>query len=151
MRRGAHARERRSARTLAAATLTASLATALATACRGSAAEPVASRAPSLVGVWKGTVDGTPGRSVLTLTMHADSSMTGENENPSYSRIEGVWTVAGGWLAVTARTAGGVVVTLGAPASASRLVGTWRASTGAGGTFDMLRQEHRGGAGGRTF
>src|SRR5688572_16559420 len=42
--------------------------------------------APSLVGLWKGPLSGSGGNGVVTMRLHADSTMVADNENPNYTR-----------------------------------------------------------------
>ena len=95
----------------------------------------------SLVGLWKGPVNGSGGTGVVTMRLHADSTMAADNENPNYTRLDGVWAVTGGRFTATGRTPSGTVVTLLSPfISSVRLTGTWRADNGASGTFEAVKQ-----------
>ena len=92
-----------------------------------------------LVGLWKGDVRGPYGGSVLTLRVRADSTMSADNENPKYSRFDGVWTVREGRFTASGSPSEGVVVTLVANAPFVRLRGTWT-SNGSSGTFDLAKR-----------
>jgi hypothetical protein len=92
-----------------------------------------------LVGLWKGDVRGPYGGSVLTLRLRADSTMSADNENPKYSRFDGVWTVRDGCFTATGSPSDGVVVTLVANAPFVRLRGTWT-SNASNGTFDLAKR-----------
>ena len=92
-----------------------------------------------LVGLWKGDVTGPYGGSVLTLRLRADSTMSADNENPKYSRFDGVWTVRDGRFFATGCPSDGVVVTLVANAPFVRLRGTWT-SKASSGTFDLAKR-----------
>jgi hypothetical protein len=92
-----------------------------------------------LVGLWKGDVRGPYGGSVLTLRLRADSTMSADNENPKYSRFDGVWTVRDGCFTATGSPSDGVVVTLVANAPFVRLRGTWT-SNASSGTFDLAKR-----------
>ena len=92
-----------------------------------------------LVGLWKGDVSGPYGGSVLTLRVRPDSTMSADNENPKYSRFDGVWTVRDGCFTATGSPSAGVVVTLVANAPFVRLRGTWT-SNGSSGTFDLAKR-----------
>ena len=92
-----------------------------------------------LVGLWKGDVRGPYGGSVLTLRLRADSTMSADNENPKYSRFDGVWTVREGCFTATGSPSEGVVVTLVANAPFVRLRGTWT-TNGSSGTFDLAKR-----------
>jgi hypothetical protein len=94
---------------------------------------------PELVGLWKGDVSGPYGGSVLTLRLRADSTMSADNENPRYSRFDGVWTVRDDRLIATGSPSEGVVVTLVANAPFVRLRGTWT-SNGSSGIFDLAKR-----------
>ena len=97
--------------------------------------------APSLVGIWKGPVSGSGGKGLFTMRLHADSTMAADNENPNYTRLNGVWAVTGARFTATGRTPFGAVVTLVAPfVSTVRLTGTWSADNGASGTFEAVKQ-----------
>ena len=93
----------------------------------------------ALVGLWKGEVTGPHGGSVLTLRLHADSTMSADNENPKYTRFDGVWTVNDRCFTATGTPSEGVVVTLVANAPFVRLRGTWT-SNGSSGTFDLAKR-----------
>ena len=93
----------------------------------------------SLVGLWKGEVQGPYGGSVLTLRLRADSTMSADNENPKYSRFDGVWTVRDGCFTATGSPSDGVVVTLVANAPFVRLRGTWTSNMSSG-TFDLAKR-----------
>ena len=92
-----------------------------------------------LVGLWKGGVSGPHGGSVMTLRLHSDSTMSADNENPKYSRFDGVWTVRDDCFTATGSPSEGVVVTLVATAPFVRLRGTWT-SNGSSGTFDLAKR-----------
>ena len=97
--------------------------------------------APSLVGLWKGPLSGSGGKGVVRMRLHADSTMAADNENPNYTRLDGVWAVRGARFTATGRTPFGTVVTLAAPiVPAMRLTGTWTADNGASGTFEAVKQ-----------
>ena len=93
----------------------------------------------ALVGLWKGEVSGPHGGSVLTLRVRADSTISADNENPKYSRFDGVWTVRDGCFTARGIPREGVVVTLVASAPFVRLRGTWT-SNGSSGTFDLAKR-----------
>ena len=99
----------------------------------------VIGRDTELVGLWKGDVSGPYGGSVLTLRLRADSTMSADNENPKYSRFDGVWTVREERFTATGSPSEGVVVTLVANAPFVRLRGTWT-SSGSSGTFDLAKR-----------
>ena len=92
-----------------------------------------------LIGLWRGPMRGPWGNSVLTLRLHADSSLTADNEDTRYSRINGVWTVSDRCFTASASTADSVVVTLVAFAPFVHLTGTWT-SNGRSGTFDLAKR-----------
>ena len=93
----------------------------------------------SLVGLWKGEVQGPYGGSVLTLRLRGDSTLSADNENPRYRRFDGVWTVRDGRFTGTGSPSDGVVVTLVANAPFARLRGTWT-SNASSGTFDLAKR-----------
>lgn len=96
----------------------------------------------TLAGTWKGTLEGTGGFSVITHRLNADSTFTGEAENPAYcGKVNGTWTVSGGQYTATGHdTCFGVIVTSVAPVASLRLTGTWSSSTGWSGTFTVAKQ-----------
>lgn len=96
-------------------------------------------RDTELVGMWQGFVTGPYGGSVLTLRLRADSTMSADNENPKYSRFDGVWTVRDSCFTATGSPSKGVVVTLVANAPFARLRGTWT-SNASSGTFDLAKR-----------
>jgi len=120
----------------------------IATACRDSDYDPsptspavTSPTASSLVGLWKGPLNGSGGKGVVTMRLQADSTISADNENPNYTRVDGVWAVTGGRFAATGRTPAGTVVKLVAPfVSSVRLTGTWSADNGASGTFEVVKQ-----------
>ena len=99
----------------------------------------IVKRDTELVGMWQGFVTGPYGGSVLTLRLRADSTMSADNENPKYSRFDGVWTVRDSCFIATGSPSTGVVVTLVAKAPFVRLRGTW-ASSASSGTFDLAKR-----------
>jgi hypothetical protein len=99
----------------------------------------VISEDTELVGLWKGDVSGPYGGSVLALRLRADSTMSADNENPKYSRFDGVWTVRDGCFTGTGSPSDGVVVTLVANAPFVRLRGTWTSNASTG-TFDLAKR-----------
>ena len=123
-----------------AITILATLVTTL-SACGGTDGPTVVgiTRDTALVGLWKGEVNGPYGGSVLTLRLRADSTMSADNENPRYSRFDGVWTVHDGCFTATGSPSKGVVVTLVANAPFVRLRGTWTSSASSG-TFDLAKR-----------
>jgi hypothetical protein len=127
------------------------LASAATLAACGGSTEPAIFDGPrvdtsTLVGTWRGTLDGGSaansfGPSAITMTLRADSTFTGEADNPLYCALnQTVWRVAGGQFTATGRDCGNTVVTFTAPAAPLRLTGTWTASSGRGGTFTVVKQ-----------
>jgi hypothetical protein len=92
-----------------------------------------------LVGLWLGPMVGPYGESVLWLRLHADSTMTVDNENRNYRHLDGAWTVYANRFVGTGTPGDGVVVTLIANAPFTRLTGTWY-SNGESGTFDLSKR-----------
>ena len=84
-------------------------------------------------------MEGPWGGSVLTLRLRADSTMTAENENPRYRRLDGKWTVSANKFLATATPGDGVIVTLVANAPFVHLRGTW-SSYGWSGGFDLAKR-----------
>jgi hypothetical protein len=103
---------------------------------------PAASRGPvdpALVGTWSGTVDGSFGSGTFTMSLDEAGSMSASGSG-NYCSSSGGWGVSAGQFTVTARDCTGTILTFRAPASTTRLVGTWEASSGRGGTFDCTKQ-----------
>ena len=94
---------------------------------------------PALVGFWRGTVDGSFGPGTFTMTLGATGSMSAGGSG-NYCSSTGGWGVSAGQLGATARDCSGTVLTFSAPASSTRLTGTWSASSGRGGTFDCTKE-----------
>lgn len=93
---------------------------------------------PALVGAWTGNIDGSVGASSYTMSLNADASMSAEGTG-NYCRMVGNWGVSGGQFTARGTECLGFVVTFVAPASIARLSGTWVASGGARGQFDIAR------------
>jgi hypothetical protein len=135
------------ARALAVATLAAPLLGL--TACGGSTA-PDDRTGPidtsTLVGTWSGTVDGGSGPNSfglarLTVVLRADSTFTTASDNPLYcSMLNTRWTVSGSQFTATGRDCTGTGITLTAPVASLRLNGTWTATSGRGGTFNVGKE-----------
>ena len=92
-----------------------------------------------LVGMWHGSVTGPYGGSVLTLRVRADSTMSADNENPKYTRFDGVWTLRDSCFFASGSPSEGVVVTLVAKPPFVRLKGTWTSNQSSG-TFDLAKR-----------
>jgi hypothetical protein len=92
-----------------------------------------------LVGLWQGPMRGPWGRSVLTLRLRTDSTMTVDNENRNYSHLDGVWTISNNRLIATGTPGYDVIVTLVASAPFVHLTGTWT-SNDASGNFDLAKR-----------
>lgn len=94
---------------------------------------------PALVGTWSGTVDGSFGPGTFTMTLGGTGSMSASGSG-NYCSSTGDWGVAGGQFTVRARDCTGTILSFRAPASTTRLSGTWEASSGRAGTFDCTKQ-----------
>jgi hypothetical protein len=94
---------------------------------------------PALVGTWSGTVDGSFGPGTFTMTLDGVGAMSASGSG-NYCSSTGDWGVAGGQFTVRARDCTGTILSFRAPASSTRLSGTWEASSGRGGTFDCTKQ-----------
>jgi hypothetical protein len=92
-----------------------------------------------LVGLWQGPMEGPVGSSVLTLRLHADSTMTVDNSNTLYRRLDGLWTVSGNRFVATGTPGDGVIVTLEANGPFVWLRGTW-SSNEYSGSFDLSKR-----------
>ena len=112
--------------------------------CGGSAADPVippnGPDTTTLAGTWKGSLDGSFGYSLTTMILKADSTYTGEAENPLYCKVTGSWTVSGSSYSSSASDCDGTIIRHLAPVGKSRLTGTWTASSGRSGTFTVAKQ-----------
>jgi hypothetical protein len=93
---------------------------------------------PTLVGTWTGSIGGSLGPASYTITLNADATMSALGTG-GYCRLAGSWGVAAGQFAARGEECQGFAVSYAAPASASRLMGTWTASGGARGQFDVSR------------
>lgn len=72
---------------------------------------PVTPDTSTLAGIWKGTVDGSGGRAVLTTYLNADSTYSGIGDVAFYCLVTGKWTVSGGIYTSTGRNCIGNIVT----------------------------------------
>ena len=95
---------------------------------------------PTLVGVWKGTVQGTLGAETMTLELKADATAQFEGSGRYCPSVTANWGVTGGEVTVTGRDCTSTLVTLVAPFSTTTLDGQWTASSGAHGTFNVSKQ-----------
>lgn len=94
----------------------------------------------TMAGTWRGSVDGTFPYSLFTMRLNADSTMSGEADDPLYCKVIGSWTVFGSRFTATTRACDEFIVVFVAPADKHRLTGTWRASSGSSGTFTIAKQ-----------
>ena len=94
---------------------------------------------PALVGTWTGTVQGSFGPGTLTMTLGADSSAWFQGSG-NYCRADGNWGVTATKFNAWGSDCTGTVITKVAPASSTRLTGTWIASSGRSGTFSLVKQ-----------
>ena len=93
-----------------------------------------------LVGTWTGNVNGTFGAGSLTMPLNADSTMSLASDNADYCAVTGTWTVAAAVFTASGRDCAGNLITLtGSGTRNVRLRGTWNASSGASGSFDVTR------------
>ena len=117
-------------------------------ACGGGSSSPAAPsppppslgvKDPALVGMWTGTVDGSFGPEELYVQLTADgtSQFAGSGR---YCRADGEWGVSGTEFTTRGTDCTGTIVTMVAPASGTKLTGTWRASSGRSGTFSVTKQ-----------
>src|SRR6266404_6504633 len=79
----------------------------------------------TMAGMWKGSVDGSFPHSLFTMRLNADSTMSGEADDPLYCKIVGRWTIFDGRFTATSRACDEYVVTFVAPVDKMRLTGTW--------------------------
>jgi len=96
---------------------------------------------PALVGTWNGSVEGSFGPGTLAMTLAATGALTTVNTGGSsnYCAIGGDWGVDAGQFTARGSDCTGTVVTFRAPSSTTRLTGTWTATSGRSGTFDVTR------------
>lgn len=69
-----------------------------------------------------------------------DSTHDGRASNPLYCKVAGTWTVSAGQYKSTGRDCDGVLVTSVSPFNKVRLVGTWTASSGKTGSFNIGKE-----------
>jgi hypothetical protein len=95
----------------------------------------------TLVGSWKGTVNGAEyGNSTITYLLNADSTMSGEAVSSLYGKVSGTWTTSPSQIRMTFRDRDGVIITSVAPFDKRRMLGTWSASSGKVGTFNVSKE-----------
>lgn len=94
---------------------------------------------PALVGDWNGTLDGSFGTGVFSMTLLADGSIQTSGSG-NYCSFRGSWGVMAGQFTTGGPDCTGTIVTLTAPASSSAMSGTWSASSGRSGTFACTKQ-----------
>jgi len=97
---------------------------------------------PVLVGTWSGNVDGGFGLGSFAMTLASTGAMTTVNTGGSsnYCAISGEWGVSAGQFTARGPDCTNTNVTFRAPASDTRLAGTWSASSGNGGSFVLTKQ-----------
>jgi hypothetical protein len=93
---------------------------------------------PALVGRWSGSINGTVGVATWTIELGATGAMVAEGSG-GYCRTTGTWGVTSGQFVARGEECQGHIVTFVAPAAGTRLSGTWTASGGARGQFDVAR------------
>jgi hypothetical protein len=102
----------------------------------------------TLVGTWKGNLDGgsapnSYGTARITIVLRADSTFTTESDNPLYCSLNNTkWTVSPPprQFTATGRDCTGTGITLVAGVAPLRLNGTWTASSGRAGTFTVGKE-----------
>lgn len=96
---------------------------------------------PALVGTWSGSLEGSFGPGSFTMTLGATGNVSTMNTGGSsnYCAISGQWGVDVGQFTARGADCTGTVVTLRAPSSNTRLAGTWTATSGRSGTFDVMK------------
>jgi hypothetical protein len=92
----------------------------------------------ALVGSWTGRILGPSGSSPFTMTLGADASMSAEGTG-NYCRVTGTWGVSGGVFTARGPECRDAVATFTAPSAPGRLAGTWTATNGARGSFEVSR------------
>jgi hypothetical protein len=102
---------------------------------------PIGSVDPALVGAWSGNLEGSFGPGAFTMTLTPTGSMTTVNTGGSsnYCAVSGDWGVAAGQFTARGSDCTGTIVTFSAPASPTRLSGTWSATSGRSGTFAITK------------
>jgi hypothetical protein len=95
----------------------------------------------ALVGTWNGSLEGGFGPGTFTMTLAGTGTVTTVNTGGSsnYCAISGDWGVGAGQFTARGSDCTGTVVTLRAPSSNTRLSGTWSATSGRSGTFDVTK------------
>ena len=101
----------------------------------------------TLVGTWKGSLDGgsapnSYGPARITIVLRADSTFTAVSDNPLYcSLINTRWTVSPQkQFTATGVDCTGTGITLVAGVAPLRLNGTWTATSGRAGTFTVGKE-----------
>ena len=96
---------------------------------------------PDLIGRWEGTIEGSLGRANAVARLRSGGSFVGEGTG-LYCPLSGTWHVTDDDDVVLTGTdeCDGTRLTLTAPRDPMRLEGTWRASSGNSGTFDLTKQ-----------
>jgi hypothetical protein len=96
---------------------------------------------PELVGSWEGTIDGSFGEADMTLTLKSNGDLSGEGSTALYCPMEANWEVKGGRFKANGKDkCDGTGVTMDAPYSKTTLKGTWEASSGNSGTFEVHKK-----------
>ena len=102
----------------------------------------------SLPGTWAGTLDGggasnSYGSANITMVLKADSTFTGESDNPLYCSLNNAtWSVKGTQFSAGGIDCTGTSVKFAAPVPTTpRLTGTWTASSGRAGTFTLAKKK----------
>lgn len=96
---------------------------------------------PALAGTWNGSLEGSFGPGSFSMTLTATGSVTTVNTGGSsnYCAISGDWGVGASQFTARGSDCTGTVVTFRAPSSNTRLTGTWSATSGRSGTFDVTK------------
>lgn len=96
---------------------------------------------PLLVGLWSGTINGGLGEADITIELKSDGTMSGEGENSPYCPLNTKWVVVNGKFSATGNDeCDGTSITMTAAYSKTRLQGSWNASSGNKGSFDVSKQ-----------
>jgi len=103
--------------------------------------QPVGAVDSALVGTWNGSLEGSfgPGRFSMDLTATGSVRTVNTGGSSNYCAISGDWGVDAGQFTARGSDCTGTIVTLRAPSSTTRLAGTWTATSGRSGTFDVTR------------
>jgi hypothetical protein len=97
---------------------------------------------PALVGTWNGGLDGSFGVGSFSMSLASTGVMATTNTGGSsnYCAMSGNWGVTSGQFTARGSDCTGTVVTFTSPSAGTAMSGTWSASSGRSGTFNVTKQ-----------